>query len=498
MNKHYFQTLVYLLLVIVIGACSAGGGETGTGQAPDNNVSVGVITAFGSVYVNDVKYATSSNTTYSVDGDTAALESQLAVGMLVTISGNIDADGVNGSASSIVFENNVEGLVTDTVASSGALKVLGQTVIDDNNTVFHSNVTSITDLSQVEIGHIVEVSGFSNGDGNIYATRIELKKLAFSEGDEIEIKGKVSNLTDSTFQIGEMTVNYASATLEDFDTNIANGDFVSVESHTALQGDIFVASEVEFKEESDGLIEGQENQEIEFEGIVSQLMLEAGTFDLNSQPIIINDVTEFEKGERSDLADGIKIRVDGYYDGTGNVIAEEIKFREQSVNYFEGTIETIDYDQKSFVLNGVTIFVNNSTRLKDDSESDDQTYNEQYFKFADLVPGNFVEVSAFEESGNYIATKLVREDEEPSSKGEDEGGETPEDEPVGSDRELRGIVSQIDLETNKIIVSQIEIDISFLGQEDLEGLVIDAIVEVHGKQNENGWFATEIEIEMEN
>ena len=108
---------------LLIG-CS--GGESGTGIQANNQTSVGEITGFGSIYVNGVRYNTDGATIY-IDGNQAS-EDSLAVGMVVTIEGSVNSDGLNGTALTVATRTEVEGLVLQNdIAVSGTLNVMGQT-----------------------------------------------------------------------------------------------------------------------------------------------------------------------------------------------------------------------------------------------------------------------------------------------------------------------------------------------------------------------------------
>jgi len=480
MNRHFFRATVALLVVVLLQACSAGGGETGTGQT-DTAVSVGVITGFGSVFVNGVKYETSPNTKVSIDGDGAALESNLAVGMLVTISGNVNADGATGAASSILFEDNVEGFVSSNdLATGGELVVLGQQIIVDNDTVFHSNVSGTLIVENVAIGSVVEVSGYSNGDGLIYATRIELKRATFTHGEKVEIKGIATNVSSTSFMIGTMTVVYNENLLKGFDGALQENDFVSAKSEQQLDGSgSFVAFAVELKESKKISSTVEVNNEIEFEGIVSNIDAINQTFVLNTETIRVNDNTEYGGKRFRDLADKLKVKIDGYVNENGNIIAKEVKFKEASYTYFEGNIEVINSTNRTITLLGVTLQLNNSTRFKDDlSDVDDES--RRYFNFGDLLEGDNVEVSAYSDSsGALIASKLERKNPESG------GGE-------GEERELEGVVSQFGLTPNIIVVSGVTINYENVVP---SGDLLDGVkVEIHGYQTSEGWFATEIDV----
>ncbi|MEW8155838.1 MAG: DUF5666 domain-containing protein, partial [Candidatus Thiodiazotropha endolucinida] len=90
-----------LAVCLTLSACGGGGG----GSASEDGTTItarGVITGFGSIYVNGVRYHTNS-TRFTVD-DNPGTESDLKLGMVVTVTATLNDDNT-GNASSIVFDN---------------------------------------------------------------------------------------------------------------------------------------------------------------------------------------------------------------------------------------------------------------------------------------------------------------------------------------------------------------------------------------------------------
>ena len=111
------RTLILCSSIILM---SCGGGSSNSSSDSSNNPppppvieppttnTTGVITGFGSVFVNGVKFETST-TEISTDDNDAASESDLQVGMIVTLSGEISEDGATGTANSIHYEEQLKG-----------------------------------------------------------------------------------------------------------------------------------------------------------------------------------------------------------------------------------------------------------------------------------------------------------------------------------------------------------------------------------------------------
>ena len=97
------------------------------------------------------------------------------------------------------------------------------------------------DTTLIQNGDIVEISGPRDANGDIRATRIELKTGA---GTEYEFKGVISNLnsTTTTFTIGTVSVDYSGASIGL--PPLSNGSCVEIKINGAPAGTTLNATEV--------------------------------------------------------------------------------------------------------------------------------------------------------------------------------------------------------------------------------------------------------------
>lgn len=391
-----------LFLTATIVGC--GGGESGTGVIGGDPTSIhtGVITGFGSVYVTGIEFMT-PETTYTLDG-AAGSETQLAVGMVVTVRGSVDANGTTGTATSIEFEDEVEGIVlSNTIPPgtvSGSLNVMGRTVVVDASTQFSSAVGAVTTLDQLQAGHVVEVSGHSSGANNIHATRIELKRATHA-GEDIEVKGVVGNLGSTTFTIGTLTVSYAQA------GTLSNGWYVEVHSTQGINNGVLIASEVEKLSETGGkAIEGSEGDSIEQEGLVSSALVN-GQFAVNGIAFTVTGATQYEPETKSgsDLVLNARVEVTGSITNAGVLVAEQVEFKQESDLEAKGEVTAVDPTNGAFTMFGKQIIVSATTILKDERDE------LHYFSLADLVILDRVEIHGYaQDSDTWVATQLERVD----------------------------------------------------------------------------------------
>ena len=115
--------------------------------------------------------------------------------------------------------------------------------------------------------------GQRDADGNIRATRVE--KLSGSP--EIELKGVVSNLGATSFELWGLTVAFSGAVIEPSGATVAEGDLVEVEG--ALSGSVLLVQEDTFK-----------RTQIEMEGTVTATT--ATSVTLLGIEVSLTDLTE--------------------------------------------------------------------------------------------------------------------------------------------------------------------------------------------------------------
>lgn len=412
---HTFQLKTITLAVfgaLILAGCGADStGKDASGKNAATRLQhAGVITGFGSVFVNGVKYET-GRSSVTLDG-VASSESHLEVGMVVTLEGDVNDDGVTGTATSIQYADELEGTVSAmniALDGTGTLTVMGQTVTIDSATVFESDIVSVTAIGNIAVGNIVEVSGYSAGSGSILATRVEVKKAIKEPGDEIELKGVIAGLdtTAKTFMLGALMVHYGDAKVEH---TPANGLYVQVKSTTTPSADnMLTASKVEVEGDGDTSMDGETGDEFELEGIVTSIV-SSTEFVLNGQHVLVDPgKTEFEHGSATDIILNAKLEVEGTLNADGKLVADEIEFRVAGKVGFEGFLESVDVTAGTVTLRGKTIKVNNLTVMID-KRDENGVIPEHFFDLTDLIAGQRIQVKAYADAGGaLIATLLKRE-----------------------------------------------------------------------------------------
>lgn len=318
--------------LLLLPGCG-GSGSSSTSSSASATVSKGVITGFGSVFVNGVEYKTANSKLYKPDSSTTAstlgsseteIQNHLKIGMLVTVKGS--SDGINGQASEIEFKDNMEGLVTATTAST--LTVMGITVNVDSSTKLYSIAGSETTLAAVTPGTTwVEVSGVPDNTGAFNATYIEMKSSA---GTEQELKGYIVASNAGSFDLG-LATGIKSATINaSLPAGIAVGSYVEVKFDATGN---FIKVEVE-----DDLVKADsDTAKAEAEGYISAINGDTITISVNgtAQTVNLTATTAYffksandvkTTAVRADLTVGKKVSAEGPLSG-GVITATKIKIR---------------------------------------------------------------------------------------------------------------------------------------------------------------------------
>src|SRR5712664_719020 len=373
-----------LLFGSLFALASCGGGTGGAGVTG----SFGTITDFGSVFVNGVEFST-SGATIVLDGNPAT-ESNLRVGMVVTVSGS--RSGSSGSATRIEVDDAVKGLVEAKV-DPNHWTVMGQTVLVDDRTRFENNV-------QPGVGEFAEVHGLVVADGTISGGFIEKKNTPFPA---FEVKGFVKNHSDAskTFDIGALTVTYSNATINDMPnpaTTSWNGLLVEAKGSTCTGTAPVCGTLTASKVEPNGP-QMREADEFEIEGFVTSLT-STGDFVVGNHRVVTTGSTRFEGGIASDIAVGVKLEVEGVLSG-GVLTASKVEFGD-SIK-LEADIAVLGVN--SFTLSGlprVTVTVNGLTQFNNVAN------------FAGLANGDHLRIRGRASSSNtVIATEVEKRSPDP-------------------------------------------------------------------------------------
>lgn len=333
--------------VLGLAACGGGGsgGIDGTGAQKDIQ-SYGSITAFGSVWVNGVEFETGS-ATIRID-DNPHPESDLKLGMVVQVEGRSE----DRAALSIEVEDALKGRV-EQVLDAARMVVMGQTVQIDTGTRFDNGVVP-------GVGDYVEVHGLAVSSGVVSAGYIERKTTLATP--PFVVKGFVSAHDSSAkrLTIGSLTVDYASATVNDLPAGSWVGRLVTAKG-SSCDGNPICTRLVASKVEPTGARLDDTIARAELEGFVTALTTDG--FVLGGQAVRTSSSTSYEGGTSAEVVVGAKLEVEGSLSG-GVLVASKVSWRDNL--RIEADVASFDAgsgDVTLVGLNGLVVRVNALTEL---------------------------------------------------------------------------------------------------------------------------------------
>ena len=417
---------IALMLSLTLAACGSSGGSGDTTPVPPSATAksaVGIITGFGSVYVNGVEYDT-NGASYDVDDASASDDSALAVGMVVKVQGSVNADGRTGSASSVSYDDEVEGLVEDLAPDAADPSIKTFTVMNtmvrvhQNSTNFDGEDDAAFSFDTIMNNDNVEVSGEYDGD-ILVASYVEKQDSA---DDDFEAKGTVTEYDDAdsfvlVLKNGSVLDVTLAAGAEIPSVGIANDQYVEVEGTIPDPigfPDSILVTKVELE---DGDHFGDDDDdEVEVKGMLNY-DADTETWSVRDVMIAFSDNTEYKPESFMDsIADGsaagLTVEVEGFY--LNEVLqVDEIELEEDELEFKgdatvlgstgprDGTVEL----SFGMAMGTVDVVVNSETMFRDDEAMN-------HFDLDDIADGAKVEVEArWADDGSIIASSLHLEDD---------------------------------------------------------------------------------------
>ena len=395
----------------ILAACGGGsGGSSMTSSSTGSSMggASGMITGFGSVFVNGQEFKTDGNTQL-LDGDNddaAASDSDLMVGMTV------DVDASGGKATLLRFTSAVRGEVDAVDPVSSTITVLGQTVEVTSGTSFAGHVgntaagTTPMQLGDIAQGNYVVVFGYlecagsscSSGATNIVATLI----VEPASIGKYRVQGYVTNTSGSgkSFTINGLTVDIATSTVCNtmMHCTFANGDFVAARSATAPTGTFptsltLAADDVKLRPIAPTFAAGTT---VTIEGPVTQL--NGTNFNVRGISIDASGVASVA----SMLSNNQIVEVTGTISSNGTLVATSIDVERAATFLLMGSVDSVSAN--GFSVLGQSFTVNASTRVGDWVQAV-RPFNSSNFATV-LMTGDQVIVSGYPSGGSNIATRV--------------------------------------------------------------------------------------------
>lgn len=404
MNSGKGKTMTYLYRLaakatflgaaILLSGCSDGGDSAGIEGTGDILASTGSVTAFGSVWVNGIRFDT-ENTTVLV-GDTVASEDDIQPGMVVQISGSTDATG-HAYARTIVLDHRIRGPITGIIQLGvpySEIQVLGQTVIVPEDVALE-DVT----IGSLSVGQNIVVSGLTQSDGRILATRIDPIQTTLS----VDVEGVVQSVDGMQYRLtlGALEVDYSNALLEEITGAPVPGQRLEIEGILAPgPSAVLTASRVRLKEEVGHVVPGSR---LAREGVIEHFV-SPHSFMLQGLRVEASNST-FTRGRVDQLGNGVRVIAQGRVNAEGVLLANKIELLLPSETRFSGTVESTAPQSRQLTVLGTTFNSDLLTAFEDLSPQ----YNRR-IGLSDINRGDSVEVFGRFIDNQWVATRIRRRD----------------------------------------------------------------------------------------
>ena len=363
----------------ILSACGGGGGGSvgiADGGIRGTGSSVGPVSGFGSVFVNGVKFETDGIVNGEVQGNDGIFCEQnctqpLEKGMILRVEGQWDGSG-SGTAESLEYDDTFRGTVTEASVTqtdaagfpqAGTITVLGQTISFDRRTVIQLT-NGFTDGSDLE-GAQVRISAWSSVGGYRASYIGELDNLP---NNWVELEGSATYESSGVLFIGDQRIVVPNEVfLEGVTADGLADENQRIEVEGEFNGISVTARTI--RPADDRRYTGQDGEDIEITGTVSDYSPSANGFSVNGAAVTVTSDTEFDDLDRSELEDGMLVRVEGDF-RNGAIVAEEIELFEGNAEVEATVIGKSDLPN-SWNIGGVTVVFTNSTVIEfDDGVSD--------------------------------------------------------------------------------------------------------------------------------
>ena len=387
-TNRLFTAISVLTMTAALGACGGGGGG-GDDSAAGEVTSVGVISGFGSVIVNDVRYESTNSRIVSADSGASILENPtdaqlleyLGLGQVVAVRGFSSSDG-NGVANIISIDNELVGPIDSISSTQGFIVVNGQIVTIKPDTIIDDSIIEAArpgdqidndlrfgDLSETldvlfSVDMVVEINGFPTDTG-IDATRIEdvdnrdRSGVVLPKPGEVEVKGFVENLIPGfEFEINGLTVFYGPDDLDDdFGAGgLSTGQFVEVKG-VRISSSQMDANDIEL--EDDFFDDDFGSGRFEIEGVIKEIRPDTqgtgGVIVIRSQEFRVNDVRLFMVGQR--------VEIEGTLRNDGSLLTGSVEDESEDTIRTEDIVVSRNGDSFTTRL-GLIVTATGGTRLE--------------------------------------------------------------------------------------------------------------------------------------
>ena len=392
--------LILLIAPFVFVGCGGGGGGGDSTLPPTASTGVvaGKIDGFGSILIANRKLTTDDSTEVEIEDEVSVWDDSMKDTILKT--GQIAfVQETDGHADRIKVDDNVKGpvdSVNDTI-----LVVMGQTVELGAGTVDNSCPASLQNAE------VVEVYGLVDNTGAIQANIIECETRA--DVTRYSVIGEVSNINGQQFDINGLTVDFSGADTSDLPGGVPTlGQLVEVkDSNKAyVAGSSFMfATKVEPQVSLGDLASPDDDMEIESYVTDASGLVNNNFFKMGDLTINISLSTSYLFGDRSLIANGVKLEAEGHINSNGDLDADKIKFEDNDSRVDALVSTDVSGNGTIILLDGnVTVGVDENTEVEDDIIIDDITQGDS-LEVRGFIGSNGVFVASEVKDGSGDADK---------------------------------------------------------------------------------------------
>ena len=277
------------------GRSEGDGGIGGTGI-------VGIITGFGSIWVNGLEIQYDAKTQVAANAG-AASTNELAIGQVVVVEAKGSANELQANKISMV--NAVAGQITALDLANGKMTVLGQSVIVTAHTITH-DLQNQLNMITFNLGDYVQVSGLRMENGEIVASRIERTEPIA----EPSLVGPITAINGNMIEIYGLQISVATI------TGLSVGQEVNAVG--SLSSGILTAREIA---PSPSMQLYGRTEQVNLQGYVGA-GTEPGQIKIGNLEIVVSDPALISKK----LTPGELVQISGRFASDHRVIADRIEF----------------------------------------------------------------------------------------------------------------------------------------------------------------------------
>lgn len=385
------HTLRLSALLLALTSCSDGGRQVAGIEGTGDRVATGMVTGFGSVWVNGIRFDT--DRAEILVGNRAASEEDLQTGQVVEIEGEITGEA-SGRADRIRYEPLLCGPVSEVTLQATnrrQLSLLGQVVIVPEDAVF-----SGLRFPDLRAGMRLEISGLRNSDF-ILATHVTTAPaggVALVEGRVTQIDPAAGRLALGTQWVDISDAEFIGVTSAD----LALDQDLRISGPMPDEGADLAAERVALKQPTTTTPRGIQA----LEGLVENL--DGDRFQLNGVTVVSGGAQWF-RGTPEELAEGVRLSLTGpLVDGV--LQATRITLLPSGISRLRGQVESIDPRHGTIQVLGNRFTGDALTGYRDTS-----SLGNHFFSLEDLRIGDYVEIHGSPQGDSWTATRIERLDD---------------------------------------------------------------------------------------